>query len=72
MKISFRCDTKYFRSCLSKPVAQDLTVGTVWTAIGFANLSVALLFVAVITGQLWLACFCVALMGVAFNILLPR
>jgi hypothetical protein len=72
MKLSFRCDTTYFRQCMSKPAGKVPTVGTVWKAIGFAALSVSLLCVAVGTGQLWLACFCVALMGVAFQILLPR
>jgi hypothetical protein len=70
MKLSFRCDTTYFRSCMRRR-AQAPTVGQVWKAMGFAAMSVGLLCVAVATSSLSLACFCVALMGVAFSMVLP-
>lgn len=69
MKFSIM-DTANFREGMAKRGTAP-TVGQVWKAFWFATLAVGLLLVAVAISSMALAAFSVALMGVAFTMVLP-
>ena len=72
MKISFRCDTTYFRQCMSRPMGGPTTVGRVWQAISICALASSVLIAGSLMKSVPTCCFAFAILGVAFMMILPQ
>jgi len=72
MKISFRCDTTYFRQCMRRPIGGATTVGRVWQAISLCALASSLLVAGALLKSVSTCCFAFAILGVAFMMILPQ